>query len=167
MFFNNGYPTVMTIMAKAVNGNPNVYFVRTVLKARSVTPLPQMLPKEIRAGEILNPDSSLSSRQKDRQTDRQTDRQFNINQTLFSIFRRRKNIWKFNLPILADLLLEEKRVMRGNKAVVENETVSKINLNTVVPLITAHPNRCSLRYNRMIHSGDSFQQCYLHLRCHY
>merc|ERR1711971_1532938 len=52
---------------------------RTVRKARSVTPLPLMLPKEIRA----------------------------------------------------DLLLEEKRVMRGNrKAVVENDTVSKINLNT-------------------------------------
>merc|ERR1719264_2132409 len=30
--------------------------------------------------------------------------------------------------IRADLLLEEKRVMRGNKAVVENDTVSKINL---------------------------------------
>merc|ERR1712141_915221 len=52
---------------------------RTVRKARSVTPLPPMLPKEIRA----------------------------------------------------DLLLVEKRVMRGNKAVVENDTVSKINLNTV------------------------------------
>ena len=75
MFFNNGYPTVMTIMGKAVKGKPNVYFVRTVRKARSVTPLPPMLPKEIRAGEILNPDSSLSSRQIDRQTVRQTDRQ--------------------------------------------------------------------------------------------
>merc|ERR1739842_120996 len=53
---------------------------RTVRKARSVTPLPPMLPKEIRA----------------------------------------------------DLLLEE-RVMRGNEAFMENETVSKINLNTVVP----------------------------------
>ena len=48
--------------------------------------------------------------------------------------------------------------MRGNKAVVENDTVSKINLNTVVPLITAHPNRCNLRYSCMIHSGDSFWQ---------
>ena len=38
--------------------------------------------------------------------------------------------------ILADLLLEE-RVMRGNEAFMENETVSKINLNTVVPLILA------------------------------
>ena len=82
MFFNNGYPTVMTIMGKAVKGKPNVYFVRTVRKARSVTPLPPMLPKEIRAGEILNPDSSGSSRQ--------TNRQFNINQTVFSIFRRRR-----------------------------------------------------------------------------
>ena len=70
MFFNNGYPTVMTIMAKAVNGNPNVYFVRTVLKARSVTPLPQMLPKEIRAGEIVQ---TVSSRQTDNQINK-TDR---------------------------------------------------------------------------------------------
>ena len=70
MFFNNGYPTVMTIMAKAVNGNPNVYFVRTVLKARSVTPLPLMLPKEIRAGEIVQ---TVSSRQTDNQINK-TDR---------------------------------------------------------------------------------------------
>merc|ERR1739842_127086 len=53
---------------------------RTVRKARSVTPLPPMLPKEIRA----------------------------------------------------DLLLEE-RVMRGNEAFMENETVSKINLNKFSP----------------------------------
>jgi len=92
MFFNNGYPTVMTIMAKAVNGNPNVYFVRTVLKARSVTPLPQMLPKEIRA----------------------------------------------------DLLLEE-RVMRGNEVFVKNETVSKINLNTFLPLKMASQMPVALR----------------------
>ena len=65
MFFNNGYPTVMNIMAKAVNGNPNVYFVRTVRKARSVTPLPPMLPKEIRAGETVNPDSQTVQHQTD------------------------------------------------------------------------------------------------------
>ena len=54
MFFNNGYPTVITIMA--VNGkNTNVYFGRTVRKARSVMPQPQMLPKEIPAGDITNP----------------------------------------------------------------------------------------------------------------
>merc|ERR1712210_301495 len=35
--------------------------------------------------------------------------------------------------IRADLLLEEKRVMRGNKAVVENDTVSKINLKKTPP----------------------------------
>merc|ERR1712083_77798 len=58
---------------------------RTVRKARSVTPLPQMLPKEIRA----------------------------------------------------DLLLEE-RVMRGNEVFVKNETVSKINLNTFLPLKCHH-----------------------------
>ena len=80
MFFNNGYPTVMTIMGKPVKGKPNVYFVRTVRKARSVTPLPPMLPKEIRAGEILNLDSSGSSRHPDTQTvhyhpSRKTDRQ--------------------------------------------------------------------------------------------
>ena len=72
MYFNNGYPTVimMTIMKLA---EVNVYFVRTVLKARSVTPLPQMLPKEIRAGEIVQTDSSVSSRQTDNQINK-TDR---------------------------------------------------------------------------------------------
>ena len=60
-------------MGKAVKGNPNVYFVRTVRKARSVTPLPRMLPKEIRAGEIVQTDSSVSSRQTDNQINK-TDR---------------------------------------------------------------------------------------------
>ena len=50
--------------------------------------------------------------------------------------------------------------MRGNKAVVENDTVSKINLNTV-PLIIAHPNRCSLRYSCMIHSGVELLKGYV------
>merc|ERR1719367_289040 len=54
---------------------------RTVRKARSVTLLPPMLPKEIPAD-----------------------------------------------------LLPEERVMRGNKAFVKNETVFKMNLNTVFPL---------------------------------
>merc|ERR1712037_493194 len=65
---------------------------RTVLKARSVTPLPLMLPKEIRA----------------------------------------------------DLLLEE-RVMRGNEVFVKNETVSKINLNTFLPLKMASQMPVALR----------------------
>ena len=54
MFFNNGYPTVITIMA--ANGKSIImYFGRTVQKARNVMPRPQMLPKEIPAGDILNP----------------------------------------------------------------------------------------------------------------
>merc|ERR1712179_901551 len=80
MYFNNGYPTVimMTIMKLA---KVNVYFVRTVLKARSVTRLPPTLPEEIPAGERRNPGSSASDDRKFRQFRQifeiiQTNRQF-------------------------------------------------------------------------------------------
>ena len=81
MYFNNGYPTVimMTITKLA---KVNVYFVRTVQKARSVTRLPPMLPKEIPAGERRNPGSSASDDRKFRKFRQifkiiQTNRQFN------------------------------------------------------------------------------------------
>ena len=78
-------------------------------KARSATPQPPMLPKEIPAGE-------------------------NFDQVTFLNHCR-----KINLPILADLQLEE-RVMRGSDVFVKEKTVSKINLSTVVLLMISHPN---------------------------
>merc|ERR1712080_227714 len=47
--------------------------------------------------------------------------------------RKARNVTRLPLMLLKEIpadLLPEERVMRGNKAFVKNETVSKINLNT-------------------------------------
>ena len=84
MFFNNGYPTVRIIIFKKKiwMAWPNVYFCRTVRKARSATQRPPMLPREIHAGYNLHKVRNLLKKKK----------QFKSLQTCWR--RRRGGLWE-------------------------------------------------------------------------